>query len=95
MLVLARKKNESIVIDKDITVRVLNIRGNQVKLGVEAPKEVPVLRQEVHERNKGLSGGEIPGKPAQYRNNTDMGLGLVCYDGMHDLRNEWRDIRYC
>ena len=47
MLVLSRKKNESIVINDDITVVVVEIRGDKVRLGVEAPKEVPVHRREV------------------------------------------------
>ena len=47
MLVLSRKKNESIVINNDITLVVVEIRGDKVRLGVEAPKEVPVHRQEV------------------------------------------------
>ena len=49
MLVLSRKKNESIVINNDITIVVVEIRGDKVRLGVEAPKEVPVHRQEVYE----------------------------------------------
>ena len=47
MLVLSRKKNESIVINNDITIVVVDIRGDKVRLGVEAPKEVPVHHQEV------------------------------------------------
>ena len=49
MLVLSRKKNESIVINNDITIVVVEIRGDKVRLGVEAPKEVPVHRREVFE----------------------------------------------
>ena len=49
MLVLSRKKNESIVINNDITVVVVEIRGDKVRLGVEAPKEVPVHRREVYD----------------------------------------------
>ncbi len=49
MLVLSRKKNESIVINDDITIVVVEIRGDKVRLGVEAPKEVPVHRREVFE----------------------------------------------
>jgi carbon storage regulator len=49
MLVLSRKKNESIVINDDITVVVVEIRGDKVRLGIEAPKEVPVHRTEVYE----------------------------------------------
>ena len=49
MLVLSRKKNQSIIIMNDITIAVLGIRGDTVRLGIEAPKEVPVHRQEVYE----------------------------------------------
>ena len=49
MLVLSRKKNESIVINNNITIVVVEIRGDKVRLGVEAPKEVPVHRREVYE----------------------------------------------
>jgi carbon storage regulator len=49
MLVLSRKKNESIVINNDITVTVVEIRGDKVRLGIVAPKEVPVHRQEVYD----------------------------------------------
>jgi len=48
MLVLSRKKNESIVINNDITIVVVEIRGDKVRLGVEAPREVPVHRREVY-----------------------------------------------
>jgi len=60
MLVLSRKKNESIVINDDITIVVVEIRGDKVRLGVEAPKEVPVHRREVFDairRNEAASGG--------------------------------------
>ena len=59
MLVLSRKKNESIVINDDITIVVVEIRGDKVRLGVEAPKEVPVHRQEVFDairRNEAAAG---------------------------------------
>jgi carbon storage regulator len=49
MLVLSRKKDESIVINDDITIVVVEIRGDKVRLGIEAPKEVPVHRREVFE----------------------------------------------
>jgi carbon storage regulator len=60
MLVLSRKKNESIVINNDITIVVVEIRGDKVRLGVEAPKEVPVHRREVYDaikRNAAVNGG--------------------------------------
>ena len=49
MLVLSRKKNESIIINDDITIVVVEIRGDKVRLGIEAPKEMPVHRNEVYE----------------------------------------------
>ena len=48
MLVLSRKKNESIVIDEKIVITIVEIRGDKVRLGIEAPKEVPVHREEVY-----------------------------------------------
>ncbi len=58
MLVLSRKKNESIVINNDITVTVVEIRGDKVRLGIVAPKEVPVHRQEVYDAIHGKGPGE-------------------------------------
>lgn len=49
MLVLSRKKNESIVIDDNIVVTVVEVRGDKVRLGIQAPKEVPIHRSEIHE----------------------------------------------
>jgi len=47
MLVLSRKKNESVVIDDRIVLTVIEIRGDKVRLGIEAPREVPVHRKEI------------------------------------------------
>ena len=47
MLVLTRRANQSIVIGRDVTVTVLEIRGDQVRLGISAPREVSVHREEV------------------------------------------------
>ena len=61
MLVLSRKKNESIVINNDIKIVVVEIRGDKVRLGVEAPREVPVHRREVYDaikRNEQSAGEE-------------------------------------
>lgn len=49
MLVLSRKKNESIIIDDCITITVVEIRGDKVRLGIEAPREMPIHRQEVRD----------------------------------------------
>ena len=48
MLALSRKKDEAIVINNDIEITILEIKGDQVKLGISAPKSVPVYRKEVY-----------------------------------------------
>ena len=48
MLALSRKKNEAIVINNNIEITVLDIRGDQIKLGIAAPKEIPIYRKEVY-----------------------------------------------
>ena len=55
MLVLSRKKNESIIINSDIVITVVEIRGDKVRLGIVAPKDVPVHREEVYEAIHGTS----------------------------------------
>jgi carbon storage regulator len=52
MLVLTRSKGERIVIgeDGDIVIHIVEVRGNQVRLGIEAPKDVPVHRHEIYQR---------------------------------------------
>jgi carbon storage regulator len=49
MLVLSRKKNESIIIDENIVITVVEVRGDKVRLGIQAPREVPVHRSEVYD----------------------------------------------
>ena len=48
MLALSRKKDEAIVINNDIEVTIIEVKGDQVKLGITAPKPVPVYRKEVY-----------------------------------------------
>ena len=48
MLALSRKKNEAIIISNNIEVIILDVRGDQVKLGISAPKEIPIHRKEVY-----------------------------------------------
>lgn len=52
MLVLSRKKNESIVIDGAVTITVVEVRGDKVRLGIQAPRDVPIHRSEVYEAIK-------------------------------------------
>ncbi len=70
MLVLSRKKDESIVINDNITIVVVEIRGDKVRLGVEAPKEVPVHRREVFEA---IARGEPVDEPPLPNAARDMG----------------------
>ena len=66
MLVLSRKKNESIVINDDIHIFVVEIRGDKVRLGVEAPKEVPVHRREVYDAvHRAEAGQKKPETPSE------------------------------
>lgn len=63
MLALSRKINESIMLGNDIEVTVLEIKGDQVKIGVKAPKSVPIYRRELYlqirQSNKEAAGGEL------------------------------------
>jgi len=49
MLVLSRKKDESIVIGDDVEITIVDVRGDKVRLGINAPREVPVHRKEIYE----------------------------------------------
>lgn len=48
MLALSRKKDEAIVINDDIEIKIIEIKGDQVKIGISAPKSVPIYRKEVY-----------------------------------------------
>ncbi len=52
MLILTRRVGESVVIGGDVTVTVLGVKGNQARLGVNAPRDIAVHREEIHERIK-------------------------------------------
>jgi carbon storage regulator len=56
MLILTRRIGETVMIGQDIAVKIVEVKGNQVRLGIEAPKEVAVHREEIYERIKSESG---------------------------------------
>ena len=64
MLILTRRVGESVVIGEDVTVTVLGVKGNQVRIGINAPKHVAVHREEIFERIKsGRAAGDGANSP--------------------------------
>src|SRR3954454_12545855 len=91
MLVLSRKKNESIVINNDITITVVEIRGDKVRLGIVAPREASVHRQEVYDAIHGTPPSypprpaeELPFLRAIADNPSDEGARLVFADWLEE-----------
>ncbi|GMB01692.1 carbon storage regulator CsrA [Pelosinus sp. IPA-1] len=82
MLILSRKKNEVLRIGNDILLTVIDIQGDQVRLGITAPREVQILRQELYEAVKDSNA-----RSAQTVQNTE---GLVFFEKMTklDKKNE-------
>ncbi|MDR0323750.1 MAG: carbon storage regulator CsrA [Treponema sp.] len=63
MLILSRKINEKIVIGEDISVSIIEIRGDQVRIGIDAPKKIKVFRQEVFDAIKSENKAASKSKP--------------------------------
>ena len=65
MLILTRRVGESIKIGDKVTITVLGVKGNQVRIGVDAPRDVAVHREEIFERIKTEGGGDGNGNASQ------------------------------
>jgi len=61
MLILTRRVGETLMIGDEVTVTVLGVKGNQVRIGVNAPKDVAVHREEIYDRIRKESGGDAGG----------------------------------
>ena len=62
MLILTRRVGETVMIGNDVTVTILGVKGNQVRVGINAPKNVAVHREEIYERIKREQHGESEGE---------------------------------
>jgi carbon storage regulator len=65
MLILTRRVGETVMIGNDVTVTVLGVKGNQVRVGINAPKNVAVHREEIYERIKREQQGEGSGESSE------------------------------
>ena len=65
MLILTRRVGETVMIGDEVTITVLGVKGNQVRVGINAPKSVAVHREEIYERIKREQQGESGDKPKQ------------------------------
>jgi len=71
MLILTRRVGETVMIGNEVTVTVLGVKGNQVRIGVNAPKDVAVHREEIYERIKREEDGEGKSSPGTLPNLVD------------------------
>ena len=73
MLALSRKKGEALVIGNNIEITILEVKGDQIKIGIKAPKEVPIYRKEVYEQiqqsNKEAMADQTPEAISKHFNN--------------------------
>jgi carbon storage regulator len=76
MLILTRRVGETVMIGDDVTVTVLGVKGNQVRVGVNAPRDVAVHREEIFERIKREEEGAVGTASARTKGNGHAGNGM-------------------
>ena len=79
MLILTRRVGETVMIGNEISVTVLGVKGNQVRVGIQAPKDTPVHREEVFERIRREAGIATAAQASQSAKAQSPGRIIVCF----------------
>src|SRR5262245_10482866 len=93
MLVISRKLNEAVVINGDITITVVDIRGDKVRLGVVCPMQVPVHRQEVHDATCGVRTPPPKPRPPEEQAFVQAVLETPDDEGIRLIFADWLEER--
>ena len=84
MLILTRRIGESVYIGDEVRLTVLGVRGTQVRIGINAPKDIPVHREEIYYKIKHEQGGQSQSQQPQHGNEYDRGGDVADDSGRYD-----------